>query len=148
MKKATIFSLLIAGALTVTACGNSEKAATTSTNETAAAQQTQKGSVGNVQAEELKQQIGNENVIILDVRTPEELQRGIVEGAVNIDFYSSDFKSKALELDASKEVYIICHSGRRSASAASILAENGYNVKNVLGGMSAWQQKGLPTVQP
>lgn len=148
MKKASIFSLLIAGVLSVTACGNSEKAATTSGSEAATAQQTQKGTMGNVSSEELQQQIGNENVIILDVRTAEELKRGVVEGAVNIDFYSPNFKSEALQLDQSKEIYIVCHSGRRSASAASILAENGYNVKNVLGGMSAWQQKGLPTVQP
>ena len=39
---------------------------------------------------------------------------------------------------------IICHSGARSARVSDFLAQSGYPVTNVLGGMSAWIAAGGP----
>ena len=47
-----------------------------------------------------------------------------------------------------KPVAVICRSGRRSAAAAEILQKAGFSyVKNVDGGMLAWEQTGLRVVQ-
>ena len=83
--------------------------------------------------------------IALDVRTPGEVSEGKVEGATVIDITQGDFMKKAAELDKSKPIYVYCKAGGRSANASQKLIELGYtNVYNVLGGMDAWKQKGLP----
>ena len=79
------------------------------------------------------------NAVILDVRTPEETAEGMIEGAVELDYYADDFEKKAIELDKSKSYYIYCRSGRRSVSVSTFLIENGFNnINNLLGGYSAW----------
>ncbi len=50
------------------------------------------------------------------------------------------------ELPSGTPLLVICHSGRRSERACAFLAENGYDVTNVLGGMSAWAEAGGPVV--
>ncbi|MDM4763241.1 rhodanese-like domain-containing protein [Galbitalea sp. SE-J8] len=50
------------------------------------------------------------------------------------------------ELPDDETLYIVCHSGGRSARVAAALAERGLDVVNVAGGMSAWRAAGGPTV--
>jgi phage shock protein E len=76
--------------------------------------------------------------IIFDVRTPEEWEQGVVEGAVKMNFFDEDFKDQALTLDKDKPVYVYCKAGGRSAKTMKLLSENGFTeVYNVLGGMTA-----------
>lgn len=78
---------------------------------------------------------------LLDVRTKDEFAFAKIDGAVNIDVLEDDFTSRALsEVDKSKSVYVYCHGGGRSADAAQILIDNGYqNVYNLEGGFQSWQ---------
>ncbi len=82
------------------------------------------------------------DVVILDVRTDEEFEAGAIPNAVQINFMSSDFKTKASQLDTSKTYVVYCHSGRRSAAASKIMAQElGFkNVKNLDGGYSNWEK--------
>jgi len=43
-------------------------------------------------------------------------------------------------------VYVLCHSGGRSAKVTAYLEQQGYDAVNVSGGITAWQAAGLPVV--
>lgn len=79
---------------------------------------------------------------LVDVRTPAEWQKGIIEKAIKIDVTSSSFEKEALKLlDKTKPVYLYCRSGGRSMIAAEILLKKGFEVYNIEGGYMQWQQK-------
>ena len=89
--------------------------------------------------------INGEGVTVVDVRTAEEFAEGHIAGAANIDFKQSDFMDNARKmLDKGRKIALYCRSGRRSASAASMLAAEGYQVVNMLGGILSWKEKGMP----
>jgi len=80
-----------------------------------------------------------ENAVLLDVRTPEEYGFGHLDGALNINWYDTDFKDSVSTLDHSKTVYVYCKAGGRSAKAAAAMREMGFkNVVNLLGGYDAF----------
>lgn len=85
------------------------------------------------------------NAYLLDVRTPEEFATGHLDGAHMINWFDTDkFKQEAMNIDKSQTVYVYCRSGRRSNEAANYLAEQGYTVIDMDGGIQAWEQDGLP----
>lgn len=82
---------------------------------------------------------------LLDVRTAEEFADGHLVGAQNIDVLKDNFTNKAIAtFDKSKTIYVYCRSGKRSMKAARTLAQHGYTVVNLNGGILAWQQSGKP----
>ncbi len=88
-------------------------------------------------AEQLK---GDANAIVLDVRTTEELEEGIIPNSTNIDIYlGQGFMDEIQKLDTSKNYYVYCRSGNRSGQACAILnsigIENAYNLE---GGFMNW----------
>lgn len=86
---------------------------------------------------ELQQELGREDLIVLDVREPAEFAFGHIEGAVSIPL--GELEQRADELDLDKEVVVICRTGSRSDFAAKQLAEKGFNrVQNATQGMSEW----------
>ena len=77
--------------------------------------------------------------VILDVRTPQEEVEGTIENAININIMDADFPEKIKNLDNSKNYYVFCRSGGRSATACEFMEENGYsNTYNLTGGINAW----------
>lgn len=96
----------------------------------------------------MSQQIGAD-VTVLDVRTPQEWEQGVIEGAVMIDYYKDDFADKVNQLDKNKPVYVYCAKGGRSSDAAEMMVEAGFSkVYNLDGGITAWNDAGLPTKSP
>lgn len=92
-----------------------------------------------VTAEEFHEMISSNASQLIDVRTAGEYNGGTIEGAQNIDYYASDFKSQIAELDKSKPVYVFCRSGSRSAKAVQIFKEAGFTeIYNLIGGYSGW----------
>ncbi|PKH10709.1 sulfurtransferase TusA family protein [Planomicrobium sp. MB-3u-38] len=86
---------------------------------------------------ELKEQMGRDDVVVLDVREPAEYAFGHIEGAISIPL--GELENRAEELDAEKEVIVICRTGNRSDFAAKQLAHKGFGrVKNAVEGMSQW----------
>ncbi|MFC2110186.1 rhodanese-like domain-containing protein [Bacteroidota bacterium] len=89
--------------------------------------------------------INNENGVLIDVRTPNEISQGYIKGAVFIDFYDKNFESNVLKIAKDKEIFLYCRSGGRSGNAAKILVKNGYEkVYNLSGGFNAWSANKLP----
>ncbi|NND62278.1 MAG: rhodanese-like domain-containing protein [Flavobacteriaceae bacterium] len=89
-----------------------------------------------------REQISNdENAVILDVRTDMEVAEGIIPNAQQINIQNAaGFMQKANDLDKSKNYYIYCKSGGRSAQACMILNSLGFqNTYNLLGGITEWE---------
>lgn len=88
-----------------------------------------------------------DDLVILDVRTPEEFAEGHVNGAVMIDFYRPDFADELAKLDPDVPYVLYCRSGNRSGQTRAMMTELGFNaVDDVDGGVIAWQDAGLPLV--
>ena len=69
------------------------------------------------------------------------------EGAHLLDWLNQkDFKEGAKKLDKTKTVYVYCRSGRRSNEAANYLANEGYKVVDMKGGILAWTDYKMPVV--
>lgn len=85
---------------------------------------------------------------ILDVRTQGEFRKGFIDGAVNMDINSGNFKSHVGTLDKSKPVFVYCLSGGRSKKAASYLRRSGFKeVYELKGGMMAWNGAKKPVIK-
>lgn len=79
------------------------------------------------------------DIVVLDVRTPEEFAQGSLQKAVNIDFNAPDFKSRVNELDKSKTYLVFCRSGARSGKAFEMMKEAGFNhLYHLKGGLLDW----------
>jgi rhodanese-related sulfurtransferase len=87
----------------------------------------------------------DQEVVILDVRTPAEVQNGMIPNAVNLDFNNKNFQQGLDELDKSKKYLVYCASGKRSGKAQQMMSEMGFeNVSALDGGINAWISSGLP----
>ena len=95
---------------------------------------------------QLKEQMANENLQIVDVRRPGEYVNGHVPRAFNAPLGSLDKNPLPLEKD--KLTAVICAGGYRSSAAASLLQQRGFsNLVNVSGGTGAWVGAGYPVEQ-
>lgn len=81
------------------------------------------------------------NAVILDVRTEEECNEGIIPNAIMIDIRKGQgFVYEIEELDKSKNYYVYCRSGARSEQACGIMNQLGINnAYNLLGGIIQWR---------
>lgn len=87
------------------------------------------------------------DVVVLDIRTPEEFAEGFIEGASNIDFYRSDFAGQLDMLDKDAPYVVYCRSDNRSGDAMDVFADLGFtNVTEIDGGIVNWYESGLPIV--
>ncbi len=70
---------------------------------------------------------------LLDVRNPSELEVESVPGALNIPL--PQLRRRLEELPRDREIHVICRSGGRAYYATRILLQNGFNARNIAGGM-------------
>ncbi|SPN75054.1 rhodanese-like domain-containing protein [Brochothrix thermosphacta] len=75
-------------------------------------------------------------LMLLDVRESDEFSDGHIEGAISVPL--SILSEELARLDKKESYYVICLAGGRSARACELLTDEGYDVTNVMGGMSAW----------
>ncbi len=88
------------------------------------------------------------DLVVLDVRTPEEFAEGHLEGAVLVDFYDPDFADQLAELEPDVPYLLYCRSGNRSGQTTALMADLGFtDVADIDGGIVAWEQQGLPVVR-
>ncbi|MDE5809036.1 MAG: rhodanese-like domain-containing protein [Muribaculaceae bacterium] len=105
----------------------------------------QNQSFDNMNVAEFADYLKNDDVQLLDVRTPDEFSEGHISGAMNIDWYDDNFITDAVKsLDKTRPIAIYCRSGKRSAAAAQKLTEKGYKVTNLTGGIIAWDEAKMP----
>mmetsp|Transcript_15616 Transcript_15616/g.51274 ORF Transcript_15616/g.51274 Transcript_15616/m.51274 type:complete len:133 (+) Transcript_15616:357-755(+) len=127
LKKLTLVILMLSSILSFFGCNNFPKE-------------------NNVTVQELHDAIENPEVIVLDVRTPEEIAQGKIKStALEANFFEEDFIEQATaQLPKDKDVYVYCKGGTRSAKAVIKLRALGFSkTHNVEGGIRAWKAKGF-----
>ena len=91
-----------------------------------------------ISVDELRRRLeAEEDLVVLDVREPDEVARTAIPGSVNIPL--GEVADRRGELDASRPTAVICAGGVRSAKAVTALTAASYTgeLLNVSGGMKA-----------
>lgn len=137
MKRKLIFSLGMALLFASCSEAQQQQQSTDSSNQVAA---TQPASPVNINQDQALPMLQDTNVVVIDVRTPGEVQSGYIEGAdLFINLNGGSFEAEIAKLDKSKSYLVYCRSGGRSTTAANIMTQNGFTqVYNLNGGISSW----------
>lgn len=109
----------------------------------------EEGSAGgdwDIEATQLAEKLRRgEDIHLLDVREPHELEISHLEGADLIPL--GQLAARLSELDSADEMVVFCKGGTRSARALELLASAGFRkVKNLKGGINAWAQEVDPSL--
>jgi len=83
--------------------------------------------------------------VLVDVRQPDEYETCRIEGAVLIPL--PELPNRLSELPKDKTLIVHCHHGGRSARAVGFLNQQGYQAKNLEGGIDAWSERVDPSVE-
>ena len=95
----------------------------------------------NIGVEKFQELMKQDNTILIDVRTPLEINSGKIENALELDFMNRDFESQLSVLDKDATYLVYCRSGRRSARTCSIMHLMGFNsLYNLSGGYLSWSK--------
>lgn len=83
----------------------------------------------------------DDNAVILDVRTADEVAEKAIPNAINIDIYQGQgFLDQLEQLDKTKSYYVYCKSGGRSNQACLLMGQIGFDkAYNLLGGITEWE---------
>jgi rhodanese-related sulfurtransferase len=98
----------------------------------------QQEDISSMSAKELKQELDSgKQIVVIDVRTAEELSGplGKLDNIIHIPVQELENRISELEKYKENQIAVICRSGNRSRKATHLLIENGFNAKNVAGGM-------------
>ncbi len=88
-----------------------------------------------------KMQAGGDDFILIDVRDPDEAQRGMIPGAVHVSRGMLEYKIDTVTTDKNKKLVLYCGGGSRSALAAQSLKHMGFkNVISLAGGFRGWAE--------
>ncbi len=124
MQKFKLFSILVLLCCFITACDKENI-----------------DSISVQEVDQLQQNL-NQEYVIIDVRTPEEFEKGNVSGAQNVDVKSDSFKEQIGTYDRENKYIVYCRSGKRSAKAYGIMKELGFtNLLNMDGGYLKYQDE-------
>ena len=89
----------------------------------------------------------NQEIMVLEVRTPEEYEAGHIEGAVNISVYAENFNTQVNQLDKNKTYIVHCAANvenGRSAKSINIMTDAGFkDIMSLEGGFTRWQSEGF-----
>jgi rhodanese-related sulfurtransferase len=91
----------------------------------------------NISSEDLYKMMNESDVQVIDVRESYEFANGHIPVATLIPLQT--IPSNMNQLDKDKKIVVVCASGARSNSAAGFLAQHGYEVYNMVGGMMGWR---------
>ena len=97
-----------------------------------------------VSAADFKLLMENNKGVLIDLRTPDEIKKGKIKGALEMDFLSMDIEQKIDALDKTKTYFLYCQGGGRSADCAELMVNKGFKkVINLEKGFSDWKKSGF-----
>ncbi len=103
------------------------------------------GNIRDISANNLANQLERSDMLILDVRTPQEYTAGHVPGAINMPHTSVKSQLEKLQEYKDKTIVIYCKSGRRAAMAKQTLVDAGFKqLLHLDGDMDGWQLGNFP----
>jgi rhodanese-related sulfurtransferase len=81
------------------------------------------------------------NSIVIDVRTQDEVDAGMIPNSIHIDIFKGQgFIDEINQLDKAKSYYVYCRSGARSGQACTLMNQLGFeNAYNLVGGINDWK---------
>ncbi len=86
-----------------------------------------------------------DDLVIIDVSTPQEYESLHLEGAINVNLLSRFFKVRLDVMDKSRTYVVYCKVGGRSKIAQKLMQQLGFQtVYNVVGGTLLWEEEALP----
>ena len=96
-----------------------------------------------INSTQLNEMISNkQKIVLLDVRTPDEISNGKIKGALEIDYFGDDFAANIDKLNKNDHYVVYCKSGGRSAKSVALMKEKGFaKCTNLEGGYTAWSSK-------
>jgi rhodanese-related sulfurtransferase len=102
--------------------------------------------VTEISVQELKRRRdAKEDLVLLDVREPDEVATASIAGATVIRM--SEIPLRLAELPHERPIVVMCHHGGRSANVTNFLNANGYpNAVNLDGGIDAWSAQIDPAI--
>lgn len=149
MRITTLFCSLFL-ALTLIGCGDDPQATTAQTAPPTApaAGQQQNAGFQSITPQAASELIKNrKDLLLIDVRGPEELRSGAIAGSVLLPFWNILQGNHQLPKD--KPMLLICAVGGRSFAVGQVLKRQGYGeMYNLSGGLDAWKKAGLPVEFP
>lgn len=99
-------------------------------------------SISVVKAKELLRT--KKNMLVVDVRTPQEYESEHLEYAKLIDYKSGRFKEEISKIDLNRPVLLYCRTGKRSALAMQEMVDMGFKeVYNMQGGIMKWNSNSI-----
>jgi len=97
----------------------------------------------------VSQNSGNENFIIIDLRTRDDYDQGHIGGAISMNYYATNFQRTASQLDRNALIFMYCQRGKQSPMALRDFKKLGFAQVRILdGGIAGWVAAGLPLTQP
>jgi len=94
------------------------------------------------------QWVNQRNAQIVDIRTKDEFKTGHIANSKHLALADLDGGIQGLRLDTNKPIILVCLSGSRANTAAGKFKKAGFtDVACLDGGVSAWNQAGLPLVK-
>ncbi|MEA3075473.1 MAG: sulfur-carrier protein adenylyltransferase/sulfurtransferase [Actinomycetota bacterium] len=108
-----------------------------------------KARIREVDTAEAEREIADPNVVVLDVREPDEYDQGAIPQAIHIPRGHLESQVESKISDKDKPVVVYCAGGTRSAFAAETLTQLGYtDVVSVAGGFNKWKNEGRDWAVP
>ena len=109
--------------------------------------------IKSVSPEDLKQQLDNKEIILVDVRSKDVIEaEGQIEGSIHVprdmlEFHADQRPDNPLrkeELDPEKKIVVYCGVGGQGTLSTKTLQDMGYkDVSNLSGGTNAWVKAGF-----
>jgi len=88
-------------------------------------------------------------VLMIDIREPQEHATGVAQGVVLMPMSQVAQRVSEIPKQADQPVLLICYTQNRSRAVTEALQEQGFtNIRYVDGGMSEWARRGWPMVKP
>lgn len=139
MKKISLMGMSFLLVIGMSSCGNSQG------NDSNTTEQVSTSIAKNINTAEFQEMMKSKEAVVLDVRTPEEVAAGAIEGSTPLDFYGANFKQSLEAMDKNKLVLVYCAVGGRSGNAMKMMQKMGFKeVYNLSGGIRAWKSEGKP----
>ena len=108
-----------------------------------------KGQITEISTDDAQKRIESGNVLVLDVREPDEFEQGALPNVLHIPRGHLEAQIESRATDRDQEIVVYCAGGVRSAFAAKTLQELGYtNVLSMAGGFGKWKDEGRAWRQP
>lgn len=143
IKNKLLVSIVIGTSLALTGCSEASETNSTVTTEN-------NWSVTHVDAQGAHALLASQpGTLVLDIRTPREIEGGYIESAIFADFSHNDFEAQLTALDKETPYIVHCKGGGRSTKALSTLEKLGFkNITHMDGGLDDWKRAKLPLVTP